>query len=144
MSDSVETGTSASRRPKCPALSGVRIFAALHIYVFHLKQAHDAGVSTISALDHLPSLTLTQAWIPKLAIWWNAPAWALSAFVAFYVILPAFARLTARLERRGLVVLAGMLALFSWLGPVSVEPRGLAGLLHLLNERAQPGHTLVS
>ncbi len=53
MSLSAETETVASRRPRCPALSGVRIFAALHIYVFHLKQAHDAGVLTFSALDHI-------------------------------------------------------------------------------------------
>lgn len=201
---SVPIGTSSSdgRRPRRPALSGVRIFAALFIYIFHLKQAHDAGVLTFSAFAHLPgplarligrgyiatgfffqlsgfllayvyltpsgrlrtspgaflkgrflrlyplyllsllllvpapallpitgsdaspaelaagiatSLTLTQAWFPKLAIWWNAPAWALSAFAAFFAIFPTFARRTARLGPRGLVTLAAILAFGSWL-----------------------------
>jgi peptidoglycan/LPS O-acetylase OafA/YrhL len=214
MSASVGMETSASRRPRCPALSGVRIFAALHIYIFHLKQAHDAGVLTFSAFDRLPgpvalligrgyistgfffqlsgfllayvylapsgrlrsstreflkgrfvrlyplyllsllllapapallpftaknaspaelatgiatSLTLTQAWFPKLAIWWNAPAWALSAFATFYVLLPTVARLTAPLGRRGLMVLIAFLTLCSWLPAaayLAIDPAG--------------------
>lgn len=34
------------------------------------------------------SLTLTQAWFPSLALFWNPPAWALSATVAFYFLFP--------------------------------------------------------
>ena len=151
------------RRPILPAMAGIRVFAAVHIYLFHVKQAHDAGLLTFSALSALPvplanlmgrgyistgfffelsgfllayacldsagrlkqglgefwrrrflrlyplyflsllllipapallpftarnptplevvggvatSLTLTQAWFPAFALWWNAPAWA--------------------------------------------------------------------
>ncbi len=190
-----------SRRPRLPALAGVRIFAALHIYFFHLKQAHDAGLLRFSAISALPaplasligrghvstglffqlsgfllayayldssgrpkttdwtfwrgrfvrlyplyflsllllvpapallpftakhpstaevaggvlsSLTLTQAWFPAFALWWNAPAWALSAFAAFYAIFPAFSRWTAGLGQRGLKGLIIALTLLSW------------------------------
>ena len=190
------------RRPRLPALTGVRIFAALHIYLFHLKQAHDAGVLTFPVLERLPapvanllgrgyistgfffqlsgfllayayldpagrlktsarefwrgrflrlyplyglsllllvpapallpftakhptplevaagvttSLTLTQAWFPSFALWWNAPAWALSAFATFYLILPAFAQAMAGLGRRGLIALVTFLTACSWL-----------------------------
>ena len=190
-----------SRRPRLPALAGVRIFAALHIYFFHVKQAHDSGLLSFSAISALPaplaslvgrghvstglffqlsgfllayayldssgrpkttdwtfwrgrfvrlyplyflsllllvpapallpftakhsttaevasgvlsSLTLTQAWFPAFALWWNAPAWALSAFAAFYAIFPAFSRWTAGLGQRGLMGLVIALTLLSW------------------------------
>jgi peptidoglycan/LPS O-acetylase OafA/YrhL len=202
MSTPARTVSPAIRRPRLPALTGVRILAALHIYLFHLKQAHDGGVLTFPVLDRLPapmtnllgrgyistgfffqlsgfllayvyldpsgrlktsarefwrgrflrlyplyflsllllvpapallpftarhpaplevaagvatSLTLTQAWFPSLALWWNAPAWALSAFATFYLILPAFARATSGLGRRGLIALVVILAAFSLL-----------------------------
>ena len=44
-----------SRRPRLPALAGVRIFAALHIYFFHVKQAHDSGLLSFSAISALPA-----------------------------------------------------------------------------------------
>jgi peptidoglycan/LPS O-acetylase OafA/YrhL len=214
MSTPARTVSPAIRRPRLPALTGVRIFAALHIYLFHLKQAHDAGVLTFPVLDRLPapmanlvgrgyvstgfffqlsgfllayayldqsgqlktsarefwkgrflrlyplyflsllllvpapallsftathpaplelaagvtaSLTLTQAWFPSLALWWNAPAWAISAFATFYLILPAFARATAGLGRRGLIVLVTVLAASSWLPAgvyLAIDPYG--------------------
>ena len=62
----------------------------------------------------LSSLTLTQAWFPAFALWWNAPAWALSAFAAFYAIFPAFSRWTAGLGQRGLMGLVIALTLLSW------------------------------
>jgi peptidoglycan/LPS O-acetylase OafA/YrhL len=191
-----------TRRPRLQALTGVRIFAALHIYLFHIKQAHDAGVLTFTVLSSLPapianligrgyvstgfffqlsgfllayaylessghlksspwsfwrgrflrlyplyflsllllapapallpftakhpsplelaagigtSLTLVQAWFPAFAIWWNAPAWALSAFAAFYAVFPPFCRCTARLNRQALLTLSIVLAFLSWL-----------------------------
>jgi peptidoglycan/LPS O-acetylase OafA/YrhL len=202
MSESTLRPSSGPRRPLLPSLSGVRIFAALHIYLFHLKQAHDAGVLTFSALSSLPAplanligrgyvstgfffqlsgfllayayvdtsgclrssawsfwkgrfyrlyplyflsllllvpapallpfsakhpspmeltggvgtcLTLVQAWFPAFAIWWNAPAWALSAFATFYTVFPAFCRFTAGLGRRPLLGLVFVLGLASWL-----------------------------
>lgn len=214
MSTPARAVSPAIRRPKLPALTGVRIFAALHIYLFHLKQAHDAGVLTFPVIGRLPapvanllgrgyistgfffqlsgfllayayldssgrlktsawefwrgrflrlyplyflsllllvpapallpftakhptpfevaagvtsSLTLTQAWFPSLALWWNAPAWALSAFAIFYLILPAFARATAGLGRRGLIALVIVLAASSWLPAgayLALDPTG--------------------
>lgn len=190
------------RRPRLDALSGIRIVAAIHIYLFHLKQAHDAGVLTFRAFDSLPaplarllsrgcvstgfffvlsgfllayayldsngqpkvrdrsfwkgrfrrlyplyflsllllipapallpitpkqlsiaetisgmvtSLTLTQAWFPAFALFWNAPAWALSAFAAFYAVFPLFARRIARLRPGELVTVVIGLAFASWL-----------------------------
>ncbi|MFN2146371.1 MAG: acyltransferase family protein, partial [Anaerolineales bacterium] len=35
------------------------------------------------------SLTMLQAWIPPYPLAFNAPAWAMSAFVAFYAVFPA-------------------------------------------------------
>jgi peptidoglycan/LPS O-acetylase OafA/YrhL len=189
-------------RPRLPALTGVRIFAALHIYFFHLKQAHDAGVlqfplfsqlsvpltnlisrgfvstgfffqlsgfplayaylkptglpqsSAVSfwkgrfirlyplyflslvllapapallpftsknptpfelAIGASTSLALIQAWIPAYALWWNAPAWALSAFAAFYAIFPWFGRVISGLSERRLRRLVVALAILSWL-----------------------------
>jgi peptidoglycan/LPS O-acetylase OafA/YrhL len=193
---------SSPRRPRLAALTGVRIFAALHIYFFHLKQAHDAGLLRFSILSQLPvpltnligrgyvstgfffelsgfllayaylkpagrpqasamtfwkgrfvrlyplyllslillvpapallpfttknptpleitigvstSLTLTQAWLPAYALWWNAPAWALSAFAAFYVVFPWFGRLISGLNEVTLLRLTAGLAVASWL-----------------------------
>jgi peptidoglycan/LPS O-acetylase OafA/YrhL len=178
------------------------VLAALHIYFFHLKQAHDAGLLTFSFIAGLPaplarligrgyvstgfffqlsgfllayayldmagrpktsdaafwkgrflrlyplylvslllllpapallpfmaknptpiqaavgvstSLTLTQSWVPGFAIWWNAPAWALSAFAAFYAIFPWFCRRISRLGPRGLLWLIAALTLLSGL-----------------------------
>ena len=75
----------------------------------------------------LSSLTLTQAWFPAFALWWNAPAWALSAFAAFYAIFPAFSRWTAGLGQRGLMGLVIALTLLSWVPAGALhasEPRG--------------------
>ena len=192
---------SAPSRPQLPALTGVRIFAALHIYFFHLKQAHDAGLLRFPLFSQLPapvanligrgyvstgfffelsgfllayaclkpsgalhaapaafwkarfarlyplyflslvllapapallpftaknptpleitvgvstSLTLTQAWFPRYALWWNAPAWALSAFGAFYLVFPWYGRLISGLGERGLIRLVVAMATLSW------------------------------
>jgi peptidoglycan/LPS O-acetylase OafA/YrhL len=37
------------------ALAGVRIFAAMHIFLFHLKQAHDGGLLRFPLLAQLPA-----------------------------------------------------------------------------------------
>ena len=54
LSPATLVSASVQRRPQLPALTGVRIFAALHIYFFHLKQAHDAGVLRFPVLSSLP------------------------------------------------------------------------------------------
>ncbi len=73
------------------------------------------------------SLTLTQAWFPSFALFWNAPAWALSAFAAFYAVFPAFGRWMANLGPRGLRRLVIVLAGVSWLPAMAyllVNPAG--------------------
>jgi peptidoglycan/LPS O-acetylase OafA/YrhL len=67
------------------------------------------GVST--------SLTLIQAWFPTYALWWNAPAWALSAFAAFYAVFPWYGRLISGLGERGLKRLVVAMATLSWVPP---------------------------
>jgi len=42
-------------RPRLPALAGVRVVVALHIYFFHIMQAHRAGLLTFELLDGLPA-----------------------------------------------------------------------------------------
>ncbi|WP_422932112.1 acyltransferase family protein [Singulisphaera sp. PoT] len=74
---------------------------------------HPSALETLAGMA--TSLTLTQAWFPSLALWWNAPAWALSAFAAFYVATPLFAQVTSGLDRRGLVVVLMLLVALSWL-----------------------------
>jgi peptidoglycan/LPS O-acetylase OafA/YrhL len=43
------------RRPRLAALAGLRVVVALHIYFFHIMQAHRAGLLTFALLDGLPS-----------------------------------------------------------------------------------------
>lgn len=190
---------SPSSRPRLVALAGLRLFAALHIYLFHLMQAHQAGLLRFPFIDRLPdfvqnflgrgfvstglffqlsgyilayvyltpdgrlkapdgkflggriarfyplyflslvllapapallpitmmpeshtntlalvltNLTLTQAWFPDCAIAWNAPAWALSAFLPAYFLFPAFTRWLRGWSRAGLFgLLAGLVVL---------------------------------
>jgi peptidoglycan/LPS O-acetylase OafA/YrhL len=202
------------KRPRLAVLDAVRLAAALHIYFFHLMQAHFAGLLTFESIDALPSfvtrflargfvstglffqlsglllaytylgrdgrpktddtrfwkgrfvrlyplyfvslvllipapallpitakpasaietvgmvatnLTLIQAWFPQFAIAWNAPAWALSAFAAFYLIFPAFARSISGWHRRALLGLLGVMLAASWAPAVAyfaIDPAG--------------------
>jgi peptidoglycan/LPS O-acetylase OafA/YrhL len=51
--------------------------------------------------------TLTQAWIPDMALSWNFTTWALSVVVFFYLVFPPLVKGVARLNRAGMwVVLA--------------------------------------
>jgi peptidoglycan/LPS O-acetylase OafA/YrhL len=43
------------KAPRLPSLSGLRLWLALHIYVFHIMQAHQAGLLKFAILDALPS-----------------------------------------------------------------------------------------
>lgn len=56
------------------------------------------------------SLTLTQSWFPSFSLFWNPPAWALSAMVTFYVLFPwllsAVSRASARSLQLSLVFLS--------------------------------------
>jgi peptidoglycan/LPS O-acetylase OafA/YrhL len=45
-------------------------------------------------------VTLLQAWIPRAALGWNAPGWALSAFLFFYAIFPALSKRLSKMSLR--------------------------------------------
>jgi len=47
--------SAARTRPRLPALAGIRVVVALHIYFFHILQAHRAGLLTVGLLDELPT-----------------------------------------------------------------------------------------
>jgi peptidoglycan/LPS O-acetylase OafA/YrhL len=53
--------------------------------------------------------SLTQSWIPPLAVAWNGPGWSLSAEAFFYLLFPFVAPLFWRLNRpQTLMALAGL------------------------------------
>ncbi len=68
---------------------------------------------------------LLQGWIPKLATFWNTPAWTMSAEAFFYLIFPWLAARKRPATMRGLLLLLGALwlagivpgALYVWLSP---------------------------
>jgi peptidoglycan/LPS O-acetylase OafA/YrhL len=70
--------------------------------------------------------TLTQSWIPPLAVAWNGPGWSLSAEAFFYLLFPFVSPLIWRLNKRqtvlalvGLWILSMIPPLFCWFAPIS-------------------------
>ena len=45
----------ARSRPRLHALAGLRVVVALQIYLFHLMQAHQAGLLTFGLIDGFPA-----------------------------------------------------------------------------------------
>jgi peptidoglycan/LPS O-acetylase OafA/YrhL len=77
------------------------------------------------------TLALLQSWNPRTALYWNFPAWALSALAFFYFILPFALRITTRLSPRRLVwfgVIMWAVSLASGLAYVWFRPDGLASV----------------
>jgi peptidoglycan/LPS O-acetylase OafA/YrhL len=54
----------------------------------------------------VPVLTLTQAWLPQAAAYWNPPAWALSAECFFFLVFPVLLRWLRRYSRAQLLGIA--------------------------------------
>ena len=54
MTEVVANPSSDRSAPRLPGLSGLRLVLALHIYVFHIMQAHHAGLLKFAILDNLP------------------------------------------------------------------------------------------
>ncbi len=88
------------------------------------------------------TLTLTQSWIPQGAMGWNAPGWAVSVFMFYYVIFPAASRRMAKMSTRamfGLVTAAWLCSLSVATAYVVFAPDGVRhvdrtyGLLTWLN-----------
>jgi peptidoglycan/LPS O-acetylase OafA/YrhL len=87
-------------RKRCWRLLPV-YYIGLVVAIPLLVSQHDLSASKIVA-----TLLLVQAWFPSIALYWNFPAWALSALLFFYVTLPGVLRLTRRTTTRGLIALA--------------------------------------
>jgi len=70
--------------------------------------------------------TLTQSWIPQLAVAWNGPGWSLSAEAFFYFLFPFVSPLIWRLNKRqtvlaltGLWLLSMVPPVLCWFAPIS-------------------------
>jgi peptidoglycan/LPS O-acetylase OafA/YrhL len=73
-------------------------------------------------------LTMSQSWVPQAALAWNAPAWAVSVEVFFYVLFPWLLVRLTRLSYRALVALclaSWLLALAAAAAYVVVSPDGV-------------------
>jgi peptidoglycan/LPS O-acetylase OafA/YrhL len=75
--------------------------------------------------------TLTQAWIPDMALSWNFTTWALSVVVFFYLVFPLLVKGIARLNRAGMWVLLALapvvslipsMILLAFSGPAPTTP----------------------
>lgn len=69
--------------------------------------------------------TLTQSWVPPLAVCWNSPGWSLSAEAFFYLLFPFVSPFIWRLNKRqtviamiGLWLLSLVPPLLCWFGAV--------------------------
>jgi peptidoglycan/LPS O-acetylase OafA/YrhL len=80
----------------------IMAFAYLQVRMFSLPTLVKQGVL---------SLSLLQAWVPKYAVSWNAPAWSLCVEAFFYLLFPL---LMVRLVRRtGSASMIGIIAVCS-------------------------------
>ncbi len=69
--------------------------------------------------------TLTQSWIPPLAVVWNGPGWSLSAEAFFYLLFPFISPMFWRLNKRqtliallGLWIISLIPPVLCWLAPI--------------------------
>lgn len=59
-----------------------------------------------SVISATAFLTLSQSWIPRVAVAWNAPGWSLSAEAFFYVLFPSISLRAFQLKSRRAVLAA--------------------------------------
>jgi peptidoglycan/LPS O-acetylase OafA/YrhL len=71
--------------------------------------------------------TLTQSWVPPLAVEWNAPGWSLSAEAFFYLIFPFISPWIWRWNQRQTVLALAGLWLLSLCSPALCCCAGVAG-----------------
>jgi peptidoglycan/LPS O-acetylase OafA/YrhL len=97
---------------------------------FVLEAHFNSGKPAWSALKILvmggSCCSLTQSWIPPLAVVWNGPGWSLSAEAFFYLLFPFVSPFIWRLnKRRTLIALAGLWVLslvppvLCWFAPIA-------------------------
>ncbi len=100
--------------PKLSDIKGFILGRILRVYFPHLAVLLIFGAMFIAIDQHygslwitvrnfLLSVTLTQAWFPKLAMVWNPPSWFLSALVPMYIFFPQILRIMITLRRQALV-----------------------------------------
>ncbi|MFP2929931.1 acyltransferase family protein, partial [Pyxidicoccus sp. 3LG] len=89
------------------------------------------------AVGGLGALALLQAWVPRLALYWNPPGWSVAVEGFFYAVFPRLARWLPRLHPSRLPLALGVVwglglvppLLYLWLlpdgpGPVDVSSGG--------------------
>nr|WP_225936933.1 acyltransferase [Myxococcus sp. RHSTA-1-4] len=82
------------------------------------------------AIGGLGALALLQAWVPRLALYWNPPGWSVSVEAFFYAFFPRLARWLPRLRPSLLPVAMGAVwvlglvppLLYLWLLPDGAGP----------------------
>lgn len=89
------------------------------------------GTHDVSLGKTLATLSLVQAWSPGSALYWNYPAWALSALAFFYAVFPLLLLGTARLSRRAVWVLALIAWAVTIASGVAYAVLNPDGLLHV-------------
>jgi peptidoglycan/LPS O-acetylase OafA/YrhL len=105
----------------------------LPVYYLGLVVAIPMLIATggISLGRVVATLALVQAWNPRTALYWNFPAWALSALAFFYFALPFALRITTRMSSRRILVLSAIvwaLSVVSGLVYAWLRPDGLASV----------------
>ncbi len=70
------------------------------------------------AVGGLVSLALVQAWVPRLALYWNPPGWSVSVEAFFYAFFPRLAGWLPRLRPSRLPVVLGAVWLLGLLPPL--------------------------
>lgn len=64
------------------------------------------------------ALALVQAWVPRLALYWNPPGWSVSVEAFFYALFPRLARWLPRLSPSRLPVALGAVWLLGLVPPL--------------------------
>ena len=91
---------------------GLLVSAPYFVYGLLREQRPRLVVAGEAARQALSVLSLTQAWMPRYALVWNAPSWSLSVEAFFYALFPLLAIAILMLPRRrlGLAMAAAWLA----------------------------------
>lgn len=100
--------------------------------VCHFLKMNSASLAfKKTAVQGIASLILIQAWVPRMALTWNMPAWSLSVEAFFYFLFPFFAYGIWKIPRKYLK--------YTWLILYAVSLLGTLGFSELGSDfRAAP------
>ncbi len=95
----------------------------------HFLGAYDTATGLFkAAVTGTAFLTLTQAWVPRLAAAWNVPGWSISTEAFFYLLfpwlLPKIIRLSPARALAGLALTCAAASAGQALGPLAVDAAG--------------------